>query len=88
MQLSHKGAWTLRSLEPYCHKCAWEGRGAIGVAENQRLVGGRVQTPFQRQKYVATLDLCEVCLMLFDGSMAFQLECSKMAARHLKGITA
>ena len=54
-------------VAPFCHKCHWDGRGAVGRATNEWPMIGVTGMPYLR--------LCEVCSVLAHMDAGFRVEC-------------
>ena len=87
MQLSCEGLGgrVTARVAPFCVKCAWDGRGAVGRARNKRAVGGYIEENGKYRGYSKDIDLCEVCAFFFDTSTVYQLGVSKQAAIRIMG---
>ena len=70
----------MANIAPFCHACAWSGRGAVGRALHKKQVFGTLPSGAH---YAVTVDLCEICDMSFVGSRRFEMETSIQAAEQV-----
>lgn len=66
------------SRPPYCVKCAWDGRGAVGRAS--AYMQSVHLNPFMARHEI-TLDLCTVCGHLAGIDEGFRYQLAKQALK-------